>query len=96
MTNPDIEGDFDHVKEDLAKLRADLANLSSSLKDVTSGAVHDQIAQIRTRIDGMTGEARQRSRETLDELAGRIEEKPLSSILIAFGVGLLIGRLLDR
>jgi ElaB/YqjD/DUF883 family membrane-anchored ribosome-binding protein len=96
MTSANIEGEFVTVKEDLAKLRADISNLSNALKDVTSDAVHDQIAMIRARIDTLTGEAKQHSRRTLDEVTDKIEERPLASVLVAFGVGLLIGRLLDR
>ena len=31
-----------------------------------------------------------------DDLADHIEERPVSSVLIAFGVGILLGRLFDR
>lgn len=96
MTTRNIEAEFDVVKEDLAKLRNDILTLSNALKDVTSETVHDQIGQIRSRIDSLTGEAQQHGRQTLDDLTDRIEEKPLTSVLIAFGVGLLFGRLLDR
>jgi ElaB/YqjD/DUF883 family membrane-anchored ribosome-binding protein len=96
MTERNIDGEFDNVKDDLAKLRNDLANLSNALKDVTSDTVNEQIALIRRRIDDITGEAKQQSRATLDDLTARIEARPLASILIAFGVGLLAGRILDR
>jgi ElaB/YqjD/DUF883 family membrane-anchored ribosome-binding protein len=96
MTARNIDGDFDTVKGDLAKLREDIANLSNALKDVTSETVNEQIALIRGRIDTITGEAKQHSRATLEDLADRIEERPLASVLIAFGVGLLAGKLLDR
>jgi ElaB/YqjD/DUF883 family membrane-anchored ribosome-binding protein len=96
MTDRSIDGEIGNVKDDLAKLRADIANLSNALKDVTSDAVNDQIALIRTRLDAITGEAKQHGRATLDDLTDRIEERPLASVLIAFGIGLLAGRLLDR
>ncbi len=96
MTSRDIEGDYEQIREDLAKLRADLASLGVTLKDATSGTVTDQIAQIRARIDDLTDEAQQRGRAKLDELTDQIEQKPLTSMLVAFGAGLLIGRLLDR
>jgi ElaB/YqjD/DUF883 family membrane-anchored ribosome-binding protein len=96
MTARNIDGEFDNVKDDLTKLRNDIANLSNALKDVTSDTVNEQIALIRHRIDGITGDAKQHGRATLDDLTVRIEERPLASVLIAFGVGLLIGRILDR
>jgi len=96
MTTHDVGSEFDTVKEDLAKLRSDIASLSNALKGVTSDSVHEQIASIRSRIDGLTDEARTHSRDTLDDFANRIEERPVTSVLIALGVGFLIGRLLDR
>lgn len=96
MTSHDVEGEFSTVKDDLVKLRADIANLSAALKDLTSETVHDQIDSLKGRIDRMTGDAKLQGRKTLDDLADHIEERPVSSVLIAFGVGILIGRLFDR
>ena len=96
MTSHDVEGEFSTVKDDLVKLRADIANLSAALKDLTSETVHDQIDSLKGRIDRLTGDAKLQGRQALDDLADHIEERPVSSVLIAFGVGILIGRLFDR
>jgi ElaB/YqjD/DUF883 family membrane-anchored ribosome-binding protein len=58
--------------------------------------VREQVKSVRGRIDELTGDARAQSRQALDDLTDSIEERPLASVLIAFGVGMLIGRLLDR
>src|ERR1051326_9435522 len=96
MTSHDVEGEFSAVKDDLAKLRADIANLSAALKELTSDTVHDQIDSLRGRIDRMTHDAKDQGRQALADLADRSEERPVSSVLIAFGVGVLLGRLFDR
>ena len=96
MTSHDVEGEFGAVKDDLAKLRADIANLSAALKDLTSDAVHEQIDSLKGRFDHLTSDAKDRGRQALDDLADHIEERPVSSVLIAFGVGILLGRLFDR
>lgn len=96
MTSRDVEGEFSAVKDDLAKLRADVANLSAALKGLTSETVHDQIDSLKGRIDRMTHDAKDQGRQALDDLADHIEERPVSSVLIAFGVGILLGRLFDR
>jgi len=96
MSSHDVEGEFGTVKDDLAKLRADIASLSAALKELTAETVHDQIDSLKGRIDHLTSDAKLRSRQTLDDLADHIEERPVSSVLIAFGVGILIGRLFDR
>ena len=43
-------------------------------------------------VDGVSDEARRQA----EKLAKHVEEKPLSSVLIAFGIGFLSGRLLLR
>jgi ElaB/YqjD/DUF883 family membrane-anchored ribosome-binding protein len=96
MTTQNVESEFDTVKADLAKLRGDIASLSAALKDVTSETVHQQIESIRTRIDNLTDDAAAHGRDTLDDIASHVEERPLTSILIALGVGFVVGRLLDR
>jgi ElaB/YqjD/DUF883 family membrane-anchored ribosome-binding protein len=96
MSSHDVEGEFGTVKDDLAKLRADIANLTAALKDLTSETVHEQIDSLKGRIDHLTSDAKARGRQSLDDLADHIEERPVSSVLIAFGVGILIGRLFDR
>jgi ElaB/YqjD/DUF883 family membrane-anchored ribosome-binding protein len=96
MTTRDIEGEFGAIKDDLAKLRADIANLSNALKDLTSETVQERLDTLRSGIDRLTDDAKLQSREMLDDLTDKIEEKPLASILIAFGVGILMGRLFAR
>jgi ElaB/YqjD/DUF883 family membrane-anchored ribosome-binding protein len=96
MTSHDVEGEFGAVKDDLAKLRSDIANLSNALKELTSETVHERIDSLRGGIDRLTGDAKLQSREMLEDLTDHIEERPLTSVLIAFGVGVLLGRLFDR
>ena len=96
MTSHDVEGEFSAVKEDLAKLRADITNLSAAIKELTSDAVHDQIDSLKGRFDRLTDDAKNQGRQALDDLADHIEERPVSSVLIAFCAGILLGRLFDR
>jgi ElaB/YqjD/DUF883 family membrane-anchored ribosome-binding protein len=96
MATRNLEAEFDTLKDDLVKLRDDIANLSGSLKDATSDTLRERVGAIRGRIDEITSDARAQSRRAVDELADQIEERPLSSVLIAFGVGVLLGRLFDR
>jgi ElaB/YqjD/DUF883 family membrane-anchored ribosome-binding protein len=96
MTTHDIEGEFGAVKDDLAKLRADIANLSATLKSLTAETVHDRIDSLKGRVDGLAHDAKDQGRQALDDLAEHIEKRPVSSVLVAFGVGILLGRLFDR
>lgn len=95
MARP-LEGEFDTVRDDLTKLSNDIANLAASLKDGATDTAREQLAAARERFEQLTEEARTRGEEQLESLAATIEERPLTSVLIAFGVGIILGRLLDR
>ena len=96
MTTRNLEAEFDTVKDDLVKLRADIASLTHALKDASSETVQERLASVRERVSAFSDDAKSKGLESIDDLVKHVEEKPLSSILIAFGVGLLAGRLLDR
>jgi len=94
-------------KPDLAAIRDDLDALKSDLgvllKHVKSGAVDgvgDEAKRLYGKLSAQSGELygkfTDQSGETLETFARQIEENPLASLLIAFGVGFLAGRILSR
>jgi len=96
MGQEDIGQDLDALREDVTKLRADLSQLAKALlekgKSETDSAkdkvVDELMAGLRT--------ARVRGNDTVESVEHRIQEKPLMSMLIAFFVGLLLGKLFDK
>ena len=96
MATRNLESEFDVIKDDLVKLRDDIAKLTSVLKETTSETVRDRVGMLRGRIDEIADDARTHSRQAMDDLADHIEERPLTSVLVAFGVGVLLGKLFDR
>jgi ElaB/YqjD/DUF883 family membrane-anchored ribosome-binding protein len=90
------KSEFDTVRDDLTKLSNDIASLAAALKDGATDTAREQLAAARDRFERLTEEAKSRGEEHLDNLAATIEERPLTSVLIAFGVGIILGRLLDR
>lgn len=93
----------DDLQSQLDALRADIATLAALLQ--SDGA---RLADgLRARAEELTGEARARAEAAFGDLranAGRIEErleaevreKPLQSLLMAFGFGLLLSLFLRR
>ncbi|HUE18699.1 MAG TPA: hypothetical protein VMQ63_02915 [Stellaceae bacterium] len=79
------DSDLDTVRDDVSSLKHDLAKL---LDHVKSGTLEG----LSGTVDGVSDEARRQA----EKLAKHVEEKPLSSVLIAFGIGFLSGRLLLR
>ena len=58
-----------------------------------SGPIKDKIIE---DLKNELGRVRGMGRETFESVEQQIQEKPLMSLLIAFILGLLLGKLLDR
>jgi ElaB/YqjD/DUF883 family membrane-anchored ribosome-binding protein len=101
--SPEVRSDVEAIKSDLAALRAEVANL---VQDVVSagksgaGNAGSRIAEAaRGRLDqvGQAWEqATEQGKQLVENIQEQIEERPLASIGIAFGTGLLLGALLRR
>jgi ElaB/YqjD/DUF883 family membrane-anchored ribosome-binding protein len=94
---------YQALEAELSKLRDDVASLAGTVRDIASDEVHATVDAIRDRLDKAAGEARKAARrakagahDAADALEGAIEEHPFTSILIALGLGFVIGTLLRR
>jgi ElaB/YqjD/DUF883 family membrane-anchored ribosome-binding protein len=103
MAERDMQKDLDAVKEDLAKLRSDIAELTQSLIDTGKNEVSTARNRVKAEARNLgrelrdtlneTGERGLRTVETVEQM---LTEKPVISLLAAFGLGLLVGKLLER
>lgn len=95
---------------DVDTLRKDIDDLSAAVKTLTEDigkAARANGASFKERagekLDAVGEEASRfahrvadRGRDTADAVAGVARERPFQSMLVAFGVGLLAAKLLDR
>jgi ElaB/YqjD/DUF883 family membrane-anchored ribosome-binding protein len=73
------------------------------VRDIASDEVRATVDAIRDRVDKAAVEARKAGRrakagahDAADAIEGAIEEHPLTSILVALGLGFLIGAFMRR
>jgi ElaB/YqjD/DUF883 family membrane-anchored ribosome-binding protein len=103
MAERDLQKDMEAIKEDMAQLRSDLAELTQRLVDMGK----DEISTARNRVRARARTIGQGLRETLNDTGERglktvesveqlLAERPVISLLAAFGLGLFVGKLLDR
>ncbi len=84
--------DVERLQKDIEKLRADINALIRDFREV--GTEQGKAAFDRAR---RAGESFLSDAEELRKQADRkIEENPLMSVLVSFGVGFVVGKLLDR
>jgi ElaB/YqjD/DUF883 family membrane-anchored ribosome-binding protein len=89
MATEDITAE---LKQELATLRADLGSLMTAVKDL--GVEQGRMAYGRLRETGE--QARAQARAAQENIEQYVEAKPLTSVLIAFGTGFVIGSLLGN
>ncbi|MFO0874929.1 MAG: hypothetical protein U0575_13295 [Phycisphaerales bacterium] len=85
MTRSDPAADLESLKADLAALRDDLASLSKSF--LGQGA--DSARAAKSAVEERVGRA-------ADSIEQFVEERPFTTVLIAFGAGMLAASILRR
>ncbi len=82
--------DKDDLKADMEILRADLANLKEDLKAVGESFKNQAAQTSRSARDA----AVRKWDDSTDTLRNEILERPMTSVAVAFGAGLIVGKLM--
>ena len=97
MDNEDRLGkDVDVLKEDISKLKEDLSSIAESLLQRGKAETEAAKDKLGERFGGEFQAARIKGREKVESIEDQIREKPIQSLLIAFVIGLFLGKLFDR
>lgn len=80
------------LKDDLQTLRQDFAKLTESLKK----SVREDVSAGADTARASAAQFQDRAREATRGLEAEVAARPLTSVAAAFGVGFLLGKLLDR
>jgi ElaB/YqjD/DUF883 family membrane-anchored ribosome-binding protein len=98
----DVKADASDLAADIAQLRKDLEKLSGSIVELGRGGIAaaqkggaEQLGAWRDDIDDRAKSLMKQGQHQLDAVEGQIRERPLLTLLAAFGVGLLVSRLVD-
>ena len=95
--------DLDAIRKDIDALRGDLATLVKHLKqtgrsklDEASAASAEKLDELRDDLESSLADLQRQGKQSIDQVEQTIRDKPLMTLLAAFGAGVLIARLLDR
>jgi ElaB/YqjD/DUF883 family membrane-anchored ribosome-binding protein len=98
-----LGSELDELKHDLAKLGSDTATLFQTLFDAGVGSTGHIREKIGRGTEGLLGdirdgldEVRSRGKDSLGALADQVSSRPLVSLLVVLGIGLAIGKLMER
>ena len=94
--NPDVE----MIMNDIASLKRDIGSLAAHLKteaiDGTTEAGRHAAARVSDRARQLYGDLAEQGQHSVTAVSRRVEERPLTSLLIAFALGLIGSRMLSR
>ena len=87
-----VEKDVEDLRNEFAELKSDVSKLTETLKKLYGDTAEEGRARARRAAE----RSRERARETYGAFEEEIGERPLTTIAAAFGIGFVIGKLLDR
>ena len=91
--------DIDAVLEDVASLKHDLAKAIARFKDNAEdkvGGAQDFVEEIKDELAGLYKDASKRGQKTVKSVSRKVEDQPVAALLIAFGIGFVLSRLISR
>jgi ElaB/YqjD/DUF883 family membrane-anchored ribosome-binding protein len=80
------------LQDQVNALRKDFSELTKTMKSLSS----DYAKQGQDKLKETADRAQQQARDTVHKAQANVETHPYTSMAVAFGVGLVIGKILDR
>jgi len=91
-----VKSEVEALRNDFKLVKEDLVSLTRALSQLTAKHAGEGVEDLKVARDKVEAHVRQAAGEARDTLEQQIKEKPLGTLLIAFGVGLLLGKALSR
>lgn len=91
-----LAADVAQLKEDIKKLTGSIVGLGRDGLDAAQKGGAKQLGAWRDDVDELTTSLKKQGQHQLEVVEDQMRERPLLTLLAAFGVGLLLARLIDR
>lgn len=92
----ELAADVAQLKEDIKKLSASLMGLGRDGLEAAQKGGAKQLGAWRDDVDDLAKSLKKQGQHQLDAVEGQVRDRPLLTLLAAFGIGLVISRLVDR
>ena len=86
------EKELKELREEFAALKEEFSKIGHTVSQVARSASDEG----RDRLRDAAEHSRQRARQTWGAFEQEVEERPMTSLAVALGIGFILGKLLDR
>lgn len=91
-----LRADFERLSDSIGSLRTHLVGLGREGARGAQAAGLAQLDSLRREVDEAAQQFRQQGRDTLGQVEQSVRDRPLTSLLMAFGIGMVLARLFGR
>lgn len=92
-TAGDFAADLAALRQDVARLTETMSTLVQHQTQAVGHRVSEAVDDVRVKIASTAADAQSRVRAASGEIEARIKQNPVTSVLIALGVGISLGLL---
>jgi ElaB/YqjD/DUF883 family membrane-anchored ribosome-binding protein len=86
----------DQVEEQLADLKEDVSELAEELEGTASDAMRRTLRRIEDTVADLYDAVAEQSSRGVEAIERQVDERPWTSLAVAFGLGCVIGMLANR
>ncbi len=91
-----LKSEIDALRTDLKQIKNDLLGLTKTLSSITASEAAEGLQGLKQASEQAEARLRQAAGEARSTLEHQIRDKPLGTLLVAFGIGLLFGKAASR
>ena len=92
----DLEADIEQLKADLKRLNDTLVGIGKEGLDKVQSESAARLNALRREADEIAQKLKGKGESQYAAIEAQVQEKPLMALLAAFGLGMIISRLIDR
>lgn len=92
----DLAADVAELKEEIKRLSGSIMGFSRAGFDAAQKGGAKQLSAWRDDVDDLATSVTKRGQSQLDVVAGQMRQRPLLTVVAAFGAGFVVSRLIDR
>lgn len=91
-----LSANYEQLKRDLDVLRGQLVALGADASGEAKHRLHEGMEALSKRVDHMSHDAQVYGGRKIEEAERLVQERPLTSVLVSFGLGMLFAQFFRR